>query len=223
MVLIALVHPFTSSGSASRTPPSLDAATVRSLDAHVVHSYEELTVTAKPKAPLDDVTAATQRLQADLQRLLPAAAVDPAAARRFMQILHDERLLLVQQHPAALPAYEAAARQLVAQLRSSAVPSVLAMLPATDAQAVNPGQPVQTRPAAPAQPQQPVTAPVTQPQPPSQPAPVTAPVDPPPVVSVDPPAATDNGPPPVDTGTGGGGTDPQVPVPVPSPLDQVVP
>lgn len=116
--------------------PSADeitASVVASLDANIDRSYDQLQATAKPKAPATDVDLATARLHADLRRLLPIAATDPDAARRVLDVLRAERDLLAEHAPGALAAYLPAAIRIVSQLRISASPAVLAILPPVEA------------------------------------------------------------------------------------------
>jgi hypothetical protein len=209
-IAIALIRPL--APSAPPDPSVLNASAVASLDANVVRSYDQLQVTAKPKTPRSDVEEAAQRLHADLQRLLPAAAHDPEAAKRLLGVLKAERALLTEQHPSALPAFEAQAAHIIEQLRALASPAVIAVLTQPGSAAIDLGQASDPLPAAAPQPgeaPQPVGSsdhgsadipPVTSdPGPASNPAPV-----------VDNPAApqgpADSGP-AGSSGSTGGGTD----------------
>ncbi|HSP37120.1 MAG TPA: hypothetical protein VLR26_05155 [Frankiaceae bacterium] len=128
-VVVALLRPLAPPPAAQPDPDTVSASVVASLDANVSHSYTELQVTAKPKAPRTDVDEASARLHADLQRLLPLAASDPQAARRVLQVLASERALLADKAPAALSAFGPEAGRIVTQLRALANPMVLAILP----------------------------------------------------------------------------------------------
>lgn len=126
-VALTLMQPFSPSD-----PPdqgALQASTIAALDANVVRSYQQLERAAAPSSDHTTVEDAARRLQADLQLLLPAAAQDPVAARRLLEVLSAERALLSENHPEALVAYEAEAERIVSQLRALASPAVLAMLP----------------------------------------------------------------------------------------------
>jgi hypothetical protein len=235
-VAVALLRPL-APGPAATTPDpqTVSASVVASLDANVVRSYQQLQVTAKPRTSRMDVESATSRLHADLQRLLPLAATDPAAAKRVLDVLEAERTLLAEHAPATLSTFAPEAARIVTQLRDLASPAVLAILPQPadlvpqPVQAADALQPSDPQPAPTPQPvnphgDAPAAAPPTssgQTEQPAPPAPVVVVPDPPQDPAPAPPASGQGG------SSGSGGTSPtqpdgpgvQVPVPqLPAPL-----
>jgi hypothetical protein len=243
-VAIALFRPL-APATPEPAPSTLNASAVASLNANVLRSYGQLQVTAKPKTPREQVEEAAQRLHADLQRLLPAAANDPAAARRVLAILKAERDLLAKEKPGALDAFAPEAARIVSQLRTLASADVLAILPLPADVAGSNGQapdlspavaPKQAAPAAAgdtsgdAKPADPPAADAGSGGQAADPAPVPVPVVPDPPSDAAPPATGGGDPAPAPgsgTTDGGGAAQPQVPdapsLPVPPLLQQLTP